>query len=383
MPLFFSRAEFKKRQRRTIKELAKRNLDGLLIFKQESMYYLTGYDTFGYCFFNCLYLGLDGTLTLITRLPEVSVAQQTSVIEDFRLWPNLPDVNQALVVREYLEEQNCRGNRLGIELDAYGLTAEHYTRVQAALTDFCNLENTSDLVTKLRLVKSPAELKYVRRAGELADAALVEANRLSVPGAFEGDILAAMQGVVFAGDGDYPGNPFIIGAGERALVGRYTSGRQRLGENDQLTVEWAGVYRHYHAAMFRTILTGKPAKRHIDMHKTTIETLRACVDALRPGNTVGDVYEAYARGLTKDGYGKYVLGATGYCMGVTYAPSWMDWPMIHRDNSVVLGPGMVFFIHIVLWDIDRRLSMSPGQSYIVTETGNEALSKMPLDLVVN
>jgi Xaa-Pro dipeptidase len=49
--------------------MAERGLHGLLLFRQESMYYLTGYDTFGYCFFQCLYLGAVGRLVLLTRAP--------------------------------------------------------------------------------------------------------------------------------------------------------------------------------------------------------------------------------------------------------------------------------------------------------------------------
>jgi Xaa-Pro dipeptidase len=49
------------------------------MFRQESMYYLTGYDTFGYVFFQCLYMGADGeTLTLLTRTPDVRQAGHTS-----------------------------------------------------------------------------------------------------------------------------------------------------------------------------------------------------------------------------------------------------------------------------------------------------------------
>ena len=61
------------------------------------------------------------------------------------------------------------------------------------------------------MVKSAAEMEYVRQAAELADPAWDEACRLTGPGADEGDILAAMQGVIFSGGGDYPGNEFIIG----------------------------------------------------------------------------------------------------------------------------------------------------------------------------
>ena len=57
MALHFSTAEFQARQQNAIDLMRQRNLAGLLMFRQESMYYLTGYDSFGYVFFQCLYLG--------------------------------------------------------------------------------------------------------------------------------------------------------------------------------------------------------------------------------------------------------------------------------------------------------------------------------------
>ena len=62
MALHFTTREFIARQQRTIEQLKLRQLDGLLMFRQESMYYLSGYDSFGYVFFQCLYLDLDGNL---------------------------------------------------------------------------------------------------------------------------------------------------------------------------------------------------------------------------------------------------------------------------------------------------------------------------------
>ena len=73
------------------------------------------------------------------------------------------------------------------------------------LDGFCILKEATDLIDRLRLVKSPAELKYVRKAGELGDAALKAAIRKTKAGADEGDILAAQQSAIFAGGGDYPG----------------------------------------------------------------------------------------------------------------------------------------------------------------------------------
>ena len=201
MAIFFTKREFKARQKAAAKELVRRGLDGMLMFRQESMFYLTGYDTFGYCFFQCLYMGADGKMTLLTRYPDAIVARQTSVIEDIRIWTNLPDARPTVELRDILAEHGCQGKRLGVEYDAYGLTAAIYRDLAAVLTGFCNLEDVSDLVTRQRVVKSPQELEYCRKAGELADAALVEANRMAVPGANTGDILSRMQGVVFEGDG--------------------------------------------------------------------------------------------------------------------------------------------------------------------------------------
>ena len=114
------------------------------------------------------------------------------------------------------------------------------------------------LVSRLRLIKSPSELDYLRKAAELADASWHAAVALAEPGAFEGDILAAMQGAVFKGGGDDPANETIIGSGPGALMCRYYTGRRTLEAQDQLTLEFAGVYRHYHACLMRTIRVGPP-----------------------------------------------------------------------------------------------------------------------------
>ena len=58
-------------------QLEARGLDGILLFQQESMYWLSGYDTFGFCFFQCLYLKADGTMALLTRSADLRQAQHT------------------------------------------------------------------------------------------------------------------------------------------------------------------------------------------------------------------------------------------------------------------------------------------------------------------
>ncbi|MEQ8709022.1 MAG: Xaa-Pro peptidase family protein [Rhodospirillales bacterium] len=382
MALHFERAEFDRRIAAACASMVADGLDGLLIFRQESMFYLTGYDTFGYVFFQCLYLGADGQMTLLTRAPDLRQARHTSIIGDIRIWTDRDGAMPSDDLRNILDERGCRGKRLGVEYESYGLTARNGKRLDASLEGFAELTDASELVTKLRVVKSLAEIAYVKRAAELADDALDAAQEIIGPGAFEGDVLAGMHGAIYRGGGDDPGNEFIIGSGSDALLCRYYTGRKILQPVDQITLEWAGVYRHYHAAMMRTICVGQATDRHRYMHAAAVEAMLACEEAVRPGKTMGDVFDAYAKTLDAAGLRDGRLNACGYSLGTTFAPNWMDWPMFYTGNPVGLQAGMVLFLHMIVYDDAQNIAMAPGHTVLVTESGFERLSRSPLDLAV-
>ncbi|MEE8271842.1 MAG: Xaa-Pro peptidase family protein [Alphaproteobacteria bacterium] len=382
MPLHFTEDELADRRRRACDAMAARGLDGLLLFRQESLYYLTGFDTFGYVYFQCLYLGADGAMTLLTRAPDLRQARFTSVIDDVRVWVDEAGATPEDALTAILRERGAGGSRLGVEWHAYGLTAQLGFRLAAALDGVCGLDDASDLVSRLRLVKSAAELAYVRRAAALADAAYDEAVRLAAPGAYEGDILAAMHGAVFRGGGGDPANETIIGSGPGALMCRYFTGRRHLAADDQLTLEFAGVYRHYHACLMRTIRIGEPPLRQRAMHAAALNALAAAKAALGPERPIGAVFDAHAAVLDGAGFAPHRLNACGYSLGATYAPNWMDWPMLFHGNPVMAAPGMVFFIHIIVFDSDAGLAMTTGQTVEVTDDGCTPLTNAPLELVV-
>ena len=383
MPTHFAADELAARRKAAAEGLADSGLDGLLMFRQESMYYLTGYDTFGYVFFQCLYMGADReTLTLLTRTPDVRQAEHTSMIPDVRVWYDAEGVDPAEDLKGILEEHGCGGERLGIETDAYGLTGYNLKRVEAALSGFCELVEASDLVTRLRMVKSPAEIGYVREAARLADLGLDRAVGVAAPGVFEGEVLAALQGAIFEGGGDFPANEVIIGSGPRALLFRYAAGMRRMDPVDQLSLEWAGSYRHYHAAMMRTLAVGEASSYQRHLHSVVREALEEMTGALTPGRPVGEVDDAHRRVLDSAGLEKHRYAACGYSLGTTFSPNWMDRPMLFSGNTVPAEPGMVFFLHCVVADSERGVAMSLGRTCLVTDAGREVLSRRPLDLII-
>jgi Xaa-Pro dipeptidase len=378
----FTRDEYECRQQAACAAMAAAGLDGMLLFKQESMYWLTGYDTFGFCFFQSLVLRADGRMALLTRAPDLRQAQHTSVIEDIRIWTDAEGANPALELRSLVEELGLAGKRLGVEYETHGLTAANGRRLEAALDGVAALQDASLLLSRLRLVKSEAELACVREAARLADLALDAAIETTAPGADEAAILAAMQGAVLAAGGDYPGNPFIIGSGPNALLCRYYSGRRHLDPVDQLTLEFAGVSAQYHACLMRTLLVGKVTDRHRELFDAARDALLACEERLRPGCTMGEVFAAHAETFDRRGLSEHRLNACGYSLGAVYAPSWMDWPMFYAGNPVVIEPSMVFFLHMILMDSRRGTAMCLGRTSIVGERGAEPLSKTPLEIIL-
>jgi Xaa-Pro dipeptidase len=382
MALHFEHSEYQQRITAAIAAMQKTNLDGLLMFQQESMYYLTGYDSFGFCFFQCLYLGADGKLALLTRSADLRQAQHTSIIEDIRIWTDQAGAQPATQLRDMLESLGARGKRLGIETNSYGLTHFNGRAVDAALDGFCSLVESTNLVDRLRLIKSPAELKYVRRAGKLGDEALKAGIKKTKAGADEGEILAAQHSAIFSGGGDYPGNEFIIGSDRDALLCRYKSGRRKLSRRDQLTLEFAGVYRHYHAAFMRTLIIGKPSKDHLKMDEACRAALSEVESTLRPGKTAGDVFGAHARVMDAHGMQKHRLNACGYSLGAKFTPSWMDYPMFYEGNDVVIAEGMVFFAHMILMNSDAGAAYCLGRTYIIGAKKPEPVSKHSLTMIV-
>lgn len=381
MALHFDRSEFDARLARLLAKMQEDKLDAMLLFAQESMYWLTGYDTFGYCFFQTLVVKSDGTMVLLTRSADLRQAQLTSTIADIRIWVDRTNADPALDLKQLLVELDLLGARIGVEYDTHGMTGRAARLLDNQISTFGQIVDASYLVGGLRLVKSPAEIAYIERAAALADDALDAALALIRPGADEADILAAMQGTIFSGGGDYPANEFIIGSGPEALLCRYKSGRRKLDADDQLTLEWAGTYAHYHAAMMRTVVIGNPSHRHRELFSACLETIQAVETVLTPGHTFGDVFDMHAKIMDERGLARHRLNACGYSLGARFAPSWMEHQMFHAGNLQEIGEDMSLFVHMIIMDSDTGTAMTLGQTYLTTSQAPKALSRHPLEFL--
>ncbi|HWK46883.1 MAG TPA: Xaa-Pro peptidase family protein [Stellaceae bacterium] len=382
--LRFPREEHDARIAATRALLREEGLDALLVFAQESHLYLTGYDTAGYVFFQCgMVTAAAGPLLLLTRRPDLAQALDASLYDDVQLWFNAEGADPARDVARMLADLGLldSGQRLGIELATYGLTAANFELLRAALRGRCELVDASHVVRGLRLVKSPAELVYVRRAAALADNAVLAMIGAARPGALDSSITAAGVTAMLEGGGDMPAGGPLVNSGPRAIYGRGIGGARRLTRDDQIVVELGASYCRYNCCIEHSIVLGAVNPAQQRMFDVAADALSRVIDAARPGTPIGALDDIHRAVLDKGGYARARFSACGYSLGATFRPTWMDVPpMIYSGNPLPLRSGMVLFCHIMIGDGETGLAAGVGQSFVITEAAPENLSTLPVVL---
>ncbi|MFY0618825.1 M24 family metallopeptidase [Shimia sp.] len=374
MPRHFSSEEYQTRVERARAALSRNGLDAMLLFAPESHYWLTGYDTFGFAMFQCMILTQTGDIHLLTRRADRLQAKLTSTLgtRNIHIWSEVEGADPIADLSHLLADLELTGSKIGFESKTAGLTDFWGHRLRQV---FPTAPDFSDLISDLRRDKSEAEIAMHRRAAALSDDALDAALAATKAGTFEGHILADMQSAVLKGGGDYAGNEFILGSGEAALLCRSASGRRHLTAQDQMTIEWSGVYARYHAAMMQTLIVGNASANHRRMYEAASEALSACEASIHPGAPMGDVFDAHARVFDAHGFSNARLQACGYGMGAVFAPIWVDFPMFYEGNPQIMRANQVFFLHMILMDADSGDAMCLGHSVLCTNTGTERLSR--------
>ena len=379
--LHFTRDEFNDRQNRVCKALGESNLDGLLLFRIEDMYWLTGLDTDGFYVFHCMYVGTDGALTYIARRVDRGNVLYSSIIEDYREWLDDLDTPPSRTIKDMLASHEMQGKRIGLQRDSMGLTAERYVELTETLEGWCELVPCSELVSNLRMVKSPTELAYLRKSGEITDKICNVAIEETRSGVFEGEVFGRILQTIYENDGDPPALRNPMGSGDSAPLGRYVTGRREVAQNDQFKFELGCGYRHYHTANLFYVLTGpKVNSAYHRLYEAASEAIKEVQMTARAGNTVGDLFESHRRVYAEYALEEGILFSCGYQMGISFPPTWVGWPMIIASQPLVLEAGMTFFTHVV--SRAEGVAFGLGEQFIVTEGQPEIITHVPRELIV-
>ncbi len=378
----FGEEEYEQRLAATRRLIAARDLDALLVFSPENIYYLTGLNHQGYFAFTMLVVTPDDPLVLVTRSMErATIVAQAPRVQHvgFR-----DDEEPADAAVRAVRERGLDTNRLGIERTTMFLPISIYVEMRADL-DEVEFVDGSDIVEGLRAVKSPTEIDCIRNAAAISDRAVRAGIVAAGVGINEREVAAAIYRSMVLGGSEYPGFAPLVRSTE-FLLHEHTTWRDRvLTPSDGLFMELSASVERYHAPLTRMIHVGRAPTGVERSAEIVTGALDAVLTAARPGATSGHVYDAWQRAVDEAlGHDRYRRHHCGYMVGIGFPPSWVGGSSVVglRSGSVLeLQEGMVF--HVLSWLLGtEHPDYGVSDTVLVTESGGELITSTGRDPIV-
>jgi Xaa-Pro dipeptidase len=375
--LRFSLGEYQARVAALKGELARRGIDILIGTVPEHFNYFTGFDPSGVFYYQQMFVtpDMEQPILLVHKV-ESELARTTSWVDDIRVWRHGEDPLQRTL--SVLQELGLRsGMTIGLELDNWYLKTSTYLKLVDRLPDVAFVDAT-DIAMEMRVIKSPAEIGYMREAARLGDVGMAAAIDAIRPGVRERDVNAAIQSALYTAGSEYPAFPTIVAAGPRSGLFHGLPTDRVIEDGDPVKLEVAGVVARYNTNICRTVVAGRASQEVRELHEIVLTAYFKALDAIKPGVAIGELDRISKE--ARAGYEDYFPARSGFGLELAYPPVWIGALSVLEGDPHVLRPGMVF-------SVEPSIAMYHGMTVIfandvlVTDAGAEVLHKTPSRLI--
>ena len=375
---FFDDAEYAARLAKVRAAMAAEGIDLFVTTSPGNVCYLVGHFTQAVRDLMFLAVPLEGTPLLQLPFFELPRFEASGIGADVtNSWLLGEDPAESVV-----KELGRRGMSTGsIAVD----TGDIYTPydITAGLLEGLDAKPIRNLVERVRIAKSPAELAYLREAAVTTDAATQAALDAFGEGVVDYDIAAAaLEAMVRAGSEFIVSDPYIC-VGWRTGAPHSNRGGWVTRARDPLFIELGGTRARYTAPIMRCAVAGEPSREIRELADTSNKVADALIGAMKAGVTVSDI-AAVGHAAVEPVLDWIIFHHTyGYPVGLSFPPGWLDCPyfLLNARNNATLEAGMVFHLPLML-RVKGEYGTGCSETVIITEDGAEVLSKLPRELVV-
>ncbi|APG93415.1 M24 family metallopeptidase [Sinorhizobium americanum] len=377
-PQVFPRTEFLRRLTAVKSEMVRRDIEALVVFNVHNITYLTGYTTpSGYVPDGLVVLIHEEEPIFILRQMDAPAAiHQTFMSRDSILaYPEAligtPEKNGYDAIIDFLHEKGLGNRGVGFELG--DLRFHAVTKFRTRLPN-AKLEDCTNLVTWIRIIKSDLEIAIMREAAAISDAAMQRAAEVIRAGEREADVAAEIEATLARGANGKPGTNIASNAicsSPRTGTAHIRWSEDVFREGSQINIELAGIRHGYTVPLMRTFSIGEPSERLNRVHVAHLAGLDAALETIRPGKTCSDVANAFHRTYEKHGFKKE--SRCGYAIGI----GWIEPTASFQSGDMTeLKPNMTFHLMLGNW-FDEDFGYMFSESIRVTESGVEVLTNTP------
>jgi Xaa-Pro aminopeptidase len=382
----FSIGEYRDRARRVRDEMERRAVDVLLVLSPAHLYYLTGFESIWY--------PPRAPVGVIVsrddeRLVFVDYQRHETLVERVAHYDEAVFYGYADAIDEILSAVRARGwasSTIGVERWTQSPGAPVVDRLADGLAAAGARVVAGDwIVDRVRLIKSPTEQEYVRRAGQIVDTAIGSLAEYVRPGRSELEIAAHLNSVMAAQGGEEAAIRTMVSAGPDVWCRTHSPpSRRPVAAGDVMYVDACGVYNRYHADVCRTFAIGRDHPEAREILAVTAGSVSAVQQAVRPGDPL-DVAQRVAEEYVRSRFpAEKIWWVGGYALGIAMPPSWVGHTYIGNDafEQFTWEPGYLTNYENVLFDRDAGFTASYMESLLMGAERIEVLSHLPRELTV-
>ncbi|MSR57395.1 MAG: aminopeptidase P family protein [Planctomycetaceae bacterium] len=378
----FSAEEFGSRRARVREAIGQAGLDWLLVFHPVSIHWLTGSDAKSYQEFQCLLISAKpGPVCVLTRDGERHEFRDEALVDQLSTWGGGEPEDPVAAFERLAASLELHRARVGMEVPAYYLHPHHYVRVKQLLAGALVAEPTN-LIHDLKLVKSPAELAYIREASRIADTAMSVFRDSLATGRSELEVAGKVYESLLSSGSGLAASPINLVSGERSCFSHGAPTQRRLRRGDFGNVEYGSAYKRYTATIGRQFSIGKPTPAMIRMYDLVRRAADAQIAAIRAGVLAVIPHEAAKKMIADAGYDHCRVHTSGYGLAPGFPPTWGEPLHMIGGSTYTLEAGMVVSVEPPIFDGDQRLGARLIDNVLITQHGAELLSQFSRDLIV-
>ena len=369
----FEISEFEKRHSRVRLEMEKSGIDLLLVFAPANINYLIGTPSKGYQEFQVLFFPLKpGKLTIITRLPDSIHLKAESIADEVIGWGGREPEDPIDVVKLIMKEKNFNGLKTGIEVPYYYLHPYDYKKIIDLIGDSL-VKDSTDLIGTIRLVKSPAELEYVKKAAHILDKSMETCINSIEAGKTERQVSADIHHTLLLSGSDIPSSPMNFLTGPRSAFAHAEPSDRVIKKGDFMHIQFGAHWKRYCCTIGRQISLGKPTQRMLDIYQVARDAVEACIEAMKPAVPATVPHEAAKNIISKAGMDNYRLHMTGYAVGAAFPPSWVEPLVLESNCPYILQEGMIIAVEPPLFGLEDGLGVRIIENVLITNNGTLSL----------
>jgi Xaa-Pro aminopeptidase len=264
--------------------------------------------------------------------------------------------------------------RLGFEQDDLSFAA--YSAYKAELKEI-EFVPVSEAVEKLRLIKSAAEIKILKEAAEIADAAFKHILTFIRPGMKEIEVANELEFFMRKQGAVSSSFDIIAASGYRSALPHGVASEKEIEKGDFVTLDFGAYYKGYCSDITRTIAVGDPSDELKKIYSIVLEAQLRGMNGIKAGMT-GKEADALTRDyISENGYGEYFGHSTGHGLGMEVH----EGPSLSVKSETVLEPGMIVTVEPGIY-IPKLGGVRIEDDTVVKEGGNESLTHSPKELII-